>query len=82
MHDSFYHVFKKEEILGNLSIFMQWFCVIISMVFQLHLYLCVCTCSRKSIKQPWAFILSSSWWRMMREVRGKPALSAGTGVNA
>lgn len=30
------------------------------------------------MKQPWAFILSSSWWRMMREVRGKPVLSGRT----
>lgn len=30
------------------------------------------------MKQPWAFILSSSWWRMMREVSGNPALSGRT----
>lgn len=41
---------------------------------------CVFTWSRKSMKQPWAFILSSSWWRMMSEVRGNPALSGRTGT--
>lgn len=30
------------------------------------------------MKQPWAFILSSSWWRIMREVRGNPVVSSST----